>query len=112
VFDLVLFLGVLYHMPHPVMALKRVAAITREQIILETHVDLLDHERPAVAYYPTDECAGDATNWCGPNRPAVEGMLRTAGFRRTEAFGPTPVDYDVRGARPGTFGRMVFHAWK
>jgi tRNA (mo5U34)-methyltransferase len=111
-FDLVLFLGVLYHMPHPVAAIRKVGALADRMMVLETHVDLLDHERPAIAYYPNDECANDVTNWCGPNGAAVEGMLRTAGFSRTQAFGPTPVDYEVRGARRGTFGRMVFHAWK
>jgi tRNA (mo5U34)-methyltransferase len=112
VFDLVLFLGVLYHLPHPVLGIKRVAAVTGKQMILETHVDLLDHDRPAVAYYPWDQCANDPSNWCGPNPAAVKGMLRLAGFRRIETFGPTPVAYDVVGARRGTFGRMVFHAWK
>jgi len=39
-FDLVLFLGVLYHLRHPLLALERVASVTEEQLILETHVDL------------------------------------------------------------------------
>ena len=28
-FDVVLFLGVLYHLPHPLLALERVAAVSR-----------------------------------------------------------------------------------
>ena len=36
-------------------------------MILETHVDLLDVDRPAIAYYRLDECANDSSNWCGPN---------------------------------------------
>jgi hypothetical protein len=40
-------------------------------------------------------------------------MLRTVGFSRVVSFPPvTDVHYPVRGAKPGTFGRMVFHAWK
>ena len=39
VFDLVLFLGVLYHMRHPLLALERVASVVGTQLILETHVD-------------------------------------------------------------------------
>jgi tRNA (mo5U34)-methyltransferase len=112
VFDVVLFLGVLYHLPNPVMAVKKVGSVTGKQIILETHVDMLDYDRPAVAYYPWDQCANDPSNWCGPNPAAVEGMLRLAGFQRVQRFGPTPVAYDVVGAKRGTFGRMVFHAWK
>ncbi len=40
-FDLVLILGVLYHMRHPLLALERVASVTKDQLVLETHVDLL-----------------------------------------------------------------------
>lgn len=111
-FDLVLFLGVLYHLPHPLLSLLHVASVTAGQLILETHVDLLHVDRPAIAYYPGDECANDATNWCGPNRAAVEAMLHTAGFRRVVAYPRTPVDYPVRGSRREDYGRMVFHAWK
>src|SRR5436190_21117669 len=67
VFDLVLFLGVLYHMRHPFLAIEKMASITRKLLILETHVDMLDHPRPAMAFYPSDELCGDTTNWCGPN---------------------------------------------
>src|SRR4029077_17426301 len=65
VYDVVLFLGVLYHMRHPMLALEKVAAVTGEQLIVETHVDLLDVVRPAMAFYPGTELSGDATNWCG-----------------------------------------------
>ena len=40
-FDLVLILGVLYHMRHPLLALERVASVTKDQLVLETHVDFL-----------------------------------------------------------------------
>lgn len=36
VFDLVLFLGVLYHMKHPLFALERVASVTAGQLIMQT----------------------------------------------------------------------------
>jgi SAM-dependent methyltransferase len=39
VFDVTLFLGVLYHLRHPMLALEKVAAVTRELLILETAVD-------------------------------------------------------------------------
>src|SRR5512134_2720666 len=35
-FDLVLCLGVLYHMRHPLLALERVASVTRGRLILQT----------------------------------------------------------------------------
>ena len=112
VFDLVLFLGVLYHMPHPLLALERVASVTGKQLILETFVDLTDHDRPVLAFYPEDECCNDPSNWFGPNRAAVEAMLRVVGFRRIELMSWYPVLHAVRGAGEGRCGRMVFHAWK
>jgi tRNA (mo5U34)-methyltransferase len=116
-FDLVLFLGVLYHMPHPLLALEKVASVAAKQLILETHVDLNEFDRPALAFYPGEELAGDASNWFGPNRAAVETMLRVVGFRRIEVVSSTPVHYKIEGrnmpgAEKSDFGRMVFHAWK
>lgn len=84
VFDVVLFLGVLYHLRHPLLGLERVASVTGDLLILETHVDLLDHRRPVLAFYPGDELGGDGTNWWGPNVPAVLDMLRTVGFGRLD----------------------------
>jgi tRNA (mo5U34)-methyltransferase len=105
VFDLVFFFGVLYHMRHPLLALERVASVTKEQLILETHLDMLDCDRPAMAFYPGSEMAQDSTNWCGPNPPMVEAMLKTVGFRKVIIHsGPNYfVPYSPR---------MVFHAWK
>jgi tRNA (mo5U34)-methyltransferase len=79
-FDVVLFLGVLYHLRHPLLALERVASVSRRLLILETVVDLVGVARPAVAFYPDRELNDDPTNWWGPNPAAVIGMLRTVGF--------------------------------
>jgi tRNA (mo5U34)-methyltransferase len=79
-FDVVLFLGVLYHLRHPFLALERVASVTREYLIIETVVDLVGLQRPAMAFYPGRELNNDPTNWWGPNIPAVKGMLETLGF--------------------------------
>jgi tRNA (mo5U34)-methyltransferase len=105
VFDLVFFFGVLYHMRHPLLALERVASVTKGELILETHLDMLDYDRPAMAFYPGSEVAQDSTNWCGPNPAMVEAMLKTVGFQKVVIHsGPTYfVPYSPR---------MVFHAWK
>ena len=100
-FNLVLFSAVLYHLKHPWLALERVADVTSGQLILSTHIDLVDVDRPAVALYPGAELRGDPTNWCGPNIPALEAMLRTAGFRRIEVFALLAEDHWV-----------TLHAWK
>ena len=110
VFDLVLFLGVLYHMKHPLLALERVASVCRGQLILWTQIDMADVERPAAAFYPDAELNNDPTNWWGLNPPAVTGMLKTAGFSRAETvyrwLAPP-----VRPGGPASQGNAIFHAW-
>jgi tRNA (mo5U34)-methyltransferase len=86
-FDVVFFLGVLYHMRHPLLALERMASVTKELLVVETLVDMTFLRSPAAAFYP-QAMFGDSTNWWGPNRPAVLGMLRGVGF---ETVVPYPV---------------------
>jgi tRNA (mo5U34)-methyltransferase len=88
VFDVVLFLGVFYHLSHPLLGLERVASVTGDLLIPETHEDLLDHRRPAMAFYPGGELGYDVTNWWGPNGPALLGLLRTVGFQRLKVVNP------------------------
>ena len=52
------FLGVLYHMKHPLLALERVSSVTKKMLILETAVDALWSRRPAMAFYPGSEVGG------------------------------------------------------
>jgi tRNA (mo5U34)-methyltransferase len=83
-FDCVLFLGVLYHLKHPLYVLESLFDITLEHLVVETHIDLIDYGRPAMVFYPNDELAGDPTNWWGPNVQCVTDMLKTVGFSRVE----------------------------
>jgi tRNA (mo5U34)-methyltransferase len=83
-FDVVLFLGVLYHLRHPMLALEKVFSVTRDLLILETVTDLIWTRYPVMRFYPADELAGDASNWFGPNPAAVVGMLKAVGFRKVE----------------------------
>lgn len=99
-FDVVLFLGVLYHATDPLGYLKNVRAVTGGVAIIETHVDLLQIRTPALAYYPGSTLNGDATNFFGPNEAAVHGMCQDAGFSRVETIRP---QWDSH--------RMVFHAF-
>jgi tRNA (mo5U34)-methyltransferase len=124
-FDIVLFLGVLYHLRHPLLALERVFSVTREMLIVETVVDMVGVRRPAAAFYPARELNADPTNWWGPNVPAVEGLLRAAGFTRVRTVTPQR-SAAYRGARaiyhrlrgrnsmPAAFrqDRAVFHAFR
>jgi tRNA (mo5U34)-methyltransferase len=125
-FDIVLFLGVLYHAPDPIGYLERLRSVTAEMAIIETAVDLLDVPIPAAAYYQGETLNGDASNNFGPNRLAVEGMLRDVGFSRVVAFDPWTASKDwgiyagtrgsiverlARRVRKPRSGRMVFHAY-
>jgi tRNA (mo5U34)-methyltransferase len=124
-FDTVFFLGVLYHLPNPLLALQRVAAMTKGRLILETVVDMVGFGRPAAAFYPDRELNGDPTNWWGPNAAAVHGMLRSVGFTRVETMTP-PRSAIYRAARAFSHqvkgrndfasafrqDRAVFHAHK
>lgn len=111
-FDLVLLVGVLYHLRDPMRALEAVASVTAGRLILETHVDLALRRRPAAAFYPAAELAGDHTNWWGPNPAAVAGMLRAAGFHDVRKVFPRSRAYELARAvrRRSQQGRAVFHA--
>ncbi|MBW2698726.1 MAG: DUF1698 domain-containing protein [Deltaproteobacteria bacterium] len=121
-FDAVLFLGVLYHMQHPMLALEKVASVTRELLVVETLVDLVHLDRPALAFYPGSSLEGDHTNWFGPNEAAVKNMLLEVGFSRVERVWPAPLQMSAwRWASrvasllsPSSVNphRMTFHAWK
>ena len=79
-FDIVLFLGVFYHLEDPITVIASVAEVATSWLVVETHLDLDDVPNPAMRYYPGAELADDPTNWWGPNQRCVEDLLRTAGF--------------------------------
>jgi tRNA (mo5U34)-methyltransferase len=123
-FDVVLFLGVLYHMRHPMLALETVFGVTREMAVVETHAVLRSGD-PALTFYRGGELDGDETNWFGPNPRAVEEMLRAVGFSRVErvfagpAFGErllVAANRALRGRGPFLrllrHGRVVYHAYR
>jgi hypothetical protein len=62
-------------------------------LIVETHADLLELPRPAMALYPGDELAGDASNWWGPDVAALNAMLRDEGFARVDVVHREPRAY-------------------
>lgn len=85
-FDYVLFLGVLYHLRHPLLALEQVCEVTREFAVIESHVidNLYEAERPLMEFYEFDELGGQYDNWWGPNLECMAQMARAAGFARVE----------------------------
>ena len=91
-FDVVLFLGVLYHMENPLEALKRVAAVTKEVAIIQTvAIEIQGYEHIALCeFFESNELNADVSNWWAPNEKALGGMCRAASFRRVETIvGPS-----------------------
>lgn len=81
VFDLVLFLGVLYHLRDPISAIERVASVCGGLLILETEIALEWVPWAAARVYPSRELNEDDTNWYAYNIKALTGLLRRAGFK-------------------------------
>lgn len=78
--DVVLFLGVLYHMYDPIAVLERVASRAKEVLVVETALGLVDLPGPAMMFFPRSELASDLSNWWAPNAECVFELLWTQGF--------------------------------
>lgn len=124
-FDLVLFLGVLYHLRHPLLALDLIRdAVCADRLLFQTHTrggarvpsveddipfafdgPLPDPDHPAL-FFVERAYGGDWTNWWLPNPAGAEAMLRAAGFAieaRTEDVWlcrTAPVPFAEWGLRP------------
>lgn len=98
-FDLVLFMGVFYHLRHPLLALD----LIREHVVKDLFVfqsmqrgsdaiEPLDDDYPFTnedifhkpgfpcLYFIEKKYSDDPTNWWIPNRACAEALLRSAGF--------------------------------
>ena len=85
-FDLVLCLGILYHMENPLGMCRKMSDICADggMLILETHCDGLNEHRPGMIFYPKNEWNNDSENWWGPNIKCVQDMLKVAGFKEVK----------------------------
>ncbi len=90
-FDVVLFLNVLYHLRHPLLALEIIHRLLRPNgtMYLKTyfHQDFgvsrwgIDvSRRPMMRFFESDELNQDPSNWWAPNRYCLEAMFRSIGF--------------------------------
>jgi len=89
-FDIVLFMGVLYHLPDMIRALHMIRQCCRGTLYLETHSENDFCRKIAAArYYKGSTLANDFTNFWAPNRLCVLDMLYDAGLHveRDEACG-------------------------
>lgn len=85
-FDIVLFLGVLYHLRHPLLGLEHICEVTGDFAVIESHVvdDLFSAPRPVMEFYEFDQLGGQYDNWWGPSSECLAQMIRAAGFPRVE----------------------------
>ncbi len=96
-FDLVLFLGVLYHLRYPLLGIDRVRSVARDLVLVESHViDDAPYQRtpdgggatcPALQgtpiwrqYLGGELTPGDESNWFSPNMRAAIEALESAGL--------------------------------
>jgi len=92
-FDIVFFLGVLYHVRHPLLALEIVCALTKDVAIVDSFVTDPDNwqehagEIPSMEFYELDELGNQFGNWVGPTVRCLLAMCRAAGFARVEFLG-------------------------
>jgi tRNA (mo5U34)-methyltransferase len=98
-FDIVLFMGVLYHLRHPLLALDLIHEhVARDTLVFQSMLRGAPAGPPVAENHPFSErkifdepgypkmhfvehsYAGDPTNWWIPNEACVTAMLRSAGF--------------------------------
>jgi tRNA (mo5U34)-methyltransferase len=108
-FDVVLYLGVLYHMRNPLGALERLARVTRDLAVIETAgIIVPGREQHALCeFYPGAELGNDPTNWWAPNPTALQALCLAAGFRKAEVIArPPEAAGDIQRCR------LIAQAWK
>ncbi|WP_158046109.1 TIGR04290 family methyltransferase [Skermanella pratensis] len=98
-FDLVIFMGVLYHLRHPLLALDLIHEhAARDLLLFQSMMRGSQEVEPLEENYPITETgifakpgypkmhfverrySNDDSNWWIPNRACVEAMLRDSGF--------------------------------
>lgn len=123
-FDLVLFMGVLYHLRHPLLALDLIwEHVAADQMVFQAMLRGSDEIAPTAEDYGFDETAQfdapgypklhfiehsyahDPSNWWTPNRACVQAMLRSAGFEIV-VHPEAEVFLCRRGERPSTDGAV------
>jgi tRNA (mo5U34)-methyltransferase len=111
-FDVVLFLGVLYHTRYPAEMVERVASLTHEVMILETESFTVPGYEglPLAQFFERDELEDNDSNWWSLNEPAIAGICRSSGFANVEFLAPY---YQSLPSTPGlTRYRALAHATK
>jgi tRNA (mo5U34)-methyltransferase len=107
-FDVVLFLGVIYHLKDPLGAAEQVRRLTRELAVVESEaIHVPGQEQLALwRFHGVDQLHGGG-NWWVPNRRGLEHVLQAAGFGQVDTVGAhalAPTDTEA------THYRAIAHA--
>jgi len=89
IFDLVLFLGVLYHAQDPLRYLRAAGSICWETLSSKTHIDASDYERPAMVF-DEGSCPNKDPSNLGTNHILRCGDTRGGGFQQAHLFPSVP----------------------
>jgi tRNA (mo5U34)-methyltransferase len=111
-FDLILFMGVLYHLRHPLLALERIRSVCSGTLLMQTATwEVPGEESLALARFdpfgiesgPPDQPSWDPTVFWRPNAACVMAMLEHAGFEQIELVSREPsICIAVRALSPET----------
>jgi tRNA (mo5U34)-methyltransferase len=98
-FDYVVFMGVLYHLRHPLFALEKVASLVGRRLLFQSmergawetmstapdypiaEREIFFDERFPRLYFVEQAYASDPTNWWIPNPSCTQAMLRSCGLQ-------------------------------
>ncbi len=116
-FDIVLLLGVLYHVKDPYRTLESAAGMCSDHLVIETVTALRHETTPAMRLFSTLELDEDPTNFWAPNILALQEMCRQCGFTRFQVL---PEALENQGwrklampfRRKDRYRRAILHAWR
>jgi tRNA (mo5U34)-methyltransferase len=111
-FDVVLFLGVIYHLEEPLRALRRVRQVTHGFAAIETEAVLLPGRpgRPLWQFVDAAQLNNDPSIWWVPTAEGLRSMCLAAGFARAEVVAGPPKRSRFRSGRSMNY-RAVVHAF-
>jgi len=111
-FDVVLYLGVLYHMKEPLTCLERLRSVTSGVAVIETQAVHLQHyeEGKLIQFYGAGELNHDFGNWYIPTMDGLHSLCRAAGFSSVRTIqGPPPPSAPEPESIRTRLGRRLAH---
>lgn len=96
-YDLVLMLGVIYHLKNPLAAIELACSLSKDMIIIESETSKIKSEDTIMQYLPSGY-RQDKTCYWFPNALSIQKMVESCGFRAI--------------IRDDNGNRAVIHGWR